>query len=172
MSNSVVKRNKLAKRFLKMNMLLIAFVIITMALTGSFSVYKNTGGVQFNFTTFRLLLIDTVLVFIIYTVVSWVLIQRLLFRPLGKLTRSIPNISCNINSIYGIVRDMASGTCAFLSDTEVLSVFIAPIFMEDNWWGFAGFNDCRRERNFSENEAAALRSCCLLIENAFLSWDQ
>jgi PAS domain S-box-containing protein len=49
-----------------------------------------------------------------------------------------------------------------------MSVFIAPLFVHDKFWGFIGFDDCHHERIFSENEQAILRSGGLLIVNALL----
>ena len=70
--------------------------------------------------------------------------------------------------VNGKAVNMEPITQEFLSGTGVLSAFAAPIFIEDKFWGFAGFDDCTLEREFSENEAAILRSACLLIGNAFL----
>ncbi|MCL2819841.1 MAG: ATP-binding protein [Oscillospiraceae bacterium] len=70
--------------------------------------------------------------------------------------------------VNGKAVNMDQITQDFLDGTGVLSAFAAPIFIEDNFWGFAGFDDCTQEREFSENEAAILRSACLLIGNAFL----
>jgi len=70
--------------------------------------------------------------------------------------------------INSLSRDMMSITHTFLKATGVLSVFVAPIFIEEEFWGFAGFDDCSRERKFTENEASILQSACLLIGNAFL----
>jgi len=70
--------------------------------------------------------------------------------------------------INSIARDMAPRTREFMAATQVASIFVAPIFVQDEFWGFAGFDDCHRERIFTDNEAAILRSGCLLIGNAFL----
>ncbi|MCL2704038.1 MAG: PAS domain-containing protein [Defluviitaleaceae bacterium] len=77
----------------------------------------------------------------------------------------------NGRCVNGMARDMAPPTREFLSGTQVLSVFAAPIFMKEKFWGFAGFDDCHTERTFSEREASILRSGCLLIGNAFLRHD-
>ena len=48
----------------------------------------------------------------------------------------------------------------------ILSMLIVPVFLRNEFWGFVGFNDCHRERLFTENEETALRSASLLIANA------
>jgi len=70
--------------------------------------------------------------------------------------------------VNGIASDMLPVTYKFLSATHVKSVFVAPIFVQDNFWGFVGFDDCHHKRTFSLNEVAILHSGCLLIGNAFL----
>jgi len=70
--------------------------------------------------------------------------------------------------VNGKASEMHPLTNNFLSGTQVLSVFVAPIFVQDTFWGFVGFDDCHSERIFSMNEAAILHSSCLLIGNAFL----
>ncbi|MCL2548906.1 MAG: response regulator, partial [Symbiobacteriaceae bacterium] len=50
----------------------------------------------------------------------------------------------------------------------ILSVLIVPVFIRNEFWGFVGFNDCHRERVFSANEEAILRSGSVLIANALL----
>ena len=72
------------------------------------------------------------------------------------------------NCVNGMARNMMPSTYKFLSETQVLSVFVAPIFVQDKFWGFVGFDDCHHERMFSINEAVILHSGCLLIGNAFL----
>ena len=72
------------------------------------------------------------------------------------------------NCVNGMARDMLPSTHRFLSATHVLSVFVAPIFVQDNFWGFVGFDDCHQKREFSINEVSILHSGCLLIGNAFL----
>ena len=74
----------------------------------------------------------------------------------------------NGQCVNGIACNMHPVTHAFLKATQVLSVFVAPIFVQETFWGFVGFDDCHNERIFSMNEAAILHSGCLLIGNAFL----
>jgi len=56
----------------------------------------------------------------------------------------------------------------FFTSAGVLSIFLAPIFLHDEFWGFIGFDNCHRESKFSENETAILRSGCMMIASAFL----
>jgi len=84
---------------------------------------------------------------------------------------SLPDWAATLEAgdcVNGKAINMDPITQDFLDGTGVLSAFAAPIFIEESFWGFAGFDDCTHEREFSDNEAAILRSACLLIGNAFL----
>jgi PAS domain S-box-containing protein len=44
-----------------------------------------------------------------------------------------------------------------------LSVVAVPVFVEGTWWGFIGFEDCERERDWSAAETDALRAAAGLV---------
>jgi PAS domain S-box-containing protein len=58
----------------------------------------------------------------------------------------------------GRVRDVPPEERAFLRQQDVLSIAEVPILVGGNWWGFIGFDDCRRERTWTEAEVDALRA--------------
>ena len=68
--------------------------------------------------------------------------------------------------INKLARDTSPIEQARLSRQSILSLLIVPIFLQDEFWGFVGFNDCHHERLFSANEESILRSASLLIANA------
>jgi signal transduction histidine kinase/CheY-like chemotaxis protein len=70
--------------------------------------------------------------------------------------------------INSTVSEMPETVQPFMRAAGVLSVFLAPIMVNDKFWGLVGFDDHKNERKFTENEEAVLRSGCLLIGNAFL----
>ncbi|MCL2767734.1 MAG: ATP-binding protein [Synergistaceae bacterium] len=72
------------------------------------------------------------------------------------------------HSINGIVRDLSAGAQAYFSLKGALSTLVLPVFLQDMFWGFVGFDDCQNERTFSVNEESILRSASLLIANAML----
>jgi signal transduction histidine kinase/CheY-like chemotaxis protein len=71
-------------------------------------------------------------------------------------------------SINRIVRDMLPGERLYMAPHGTLSVFAAPVFVRDQFWGFVSFHDCCREQVFTEDEASVLRSGGVLIANALL----
>ena len=60
------------------------------------------------------------------------------------------------------------------SDQRVLvmygmkSILVIPMFLQDNFWGFVSFEDCRSERTFSNDEIDILRSTGFLMINAVI----
>ena len=73
--------------------------------------------------------------------------------------------------INNMVKDMPPASQAQLSAQGIRSIFVAPVFLRGEFWGFIGFDDCHSERVFSDNEASVLRSAGLLIANSMLKRD-
>jgi len=66
------------------------------------------------------------------------------------------------------VHEMPPNGQARLRSQDILSLLIAPVFLRDEFWGFVGFNDCHRERRFTEDEESILWAGSYLITNALL----
>ncbi|MDR0586134.1 MAG: response regulator [Treponema sp.] len=66
----------------------------------------------------------------------------------------------------GLVKDCPEREREILEREGIVSFLMVPAFLHDLFWGFVGFDDCRREREFSGDEEAILRSGSLLIANA------
>ena len=71
------------------------------------------------------------------------------------------------NSINSFVRDMIPETRDHLAEQGIMSLLVVPVFLQDSFWGFVGFDDCRNERLFTEDEETALRSSSLLFAHAY-----
>ena len=76
-------------------------------------------------------------------------------------------LSCG-QCINSMVKNMSKASRVLLSAQGILSIFVAPIFLHDEFWGFIGFDDCQNEREFSENEESILQAAGLLIANSML----
>ena len=50
----------------------------------------------------------------------------------------------------------------------IKSVFAAPVFVNNEFWGYVGCDNCDREEIFTDDEAAILSSGTLLIANAII----
>jgi signal transduction histidine kinase/DNA-binding response OmpR family regulator len=53
-----------------------------------------------------------------------------------------------------------------MEEQGIVSMLMIPVFLQDFYWGFVGFDDCHREREFTSNEVAILQSGSLLIAGA------
>ncbi|MDX6439451.1 MAG: two-component system, cell cycle sensor histidine kinase and response regulator CckA [Gaiellaceae bacterium] len=68
--------------------------------------------------------------------------------------------------INSILRDLPTDERETLAVVECLSIMAVPVFVEGAWWGFIGFEDCERERDWSSAETDALRAAAGLIAAA------
>jgi signal transduction histidine kinase/DNA-binding response OmpR family regulator len=71
-------------------------------------------------------------------------------------------------SINDLVCNLSVKEQAHLSPRDVLSVLAVPVFLQGQFWGFVEFDDCHKERVFSQTEESILRSASLLIANSLL----
>ena len=60
--------------------------------------------------------------------------------------------------ISGPVREFPVSEQAPLQQQGILSLAVIPIFIDEIFWGFIGFDDCLSERQWSESELDALRA--------------
>jgi signal transduction histidine kinase/CheY-like chemotaxis protein/ABC-type amino acid transport substrate-binding protein len=70
--------------------------------------------------------------------------------------------------VNGPIDSLPESERARLEPYRIKSVLVVPVFLEGAFWGFASFDDCRKNRSFSEEEESILRSGSLLIVNAVL----
>ncbi|GHU37029.1 hypothetical protein AGMMS50256_34430 [Betaproteobacteria bacterium] len=55
---------------------------------------------------------------------------------------------------------------AWLSPYGIQSLLVIPIFLQNYFWGFVSFDDCRKERSFTETEVNILQSGSLMLARA------
>jgi len=70
------------------------------------------------------------------------------------------------NSVSIIVRDMESNLKEHFISRGIVSIFIMPVFIQEKFWGFVGYDNYTKERQFTENEELILRSASRTIVNA------
>jgi signal transduction histidine kinase/DNA-binding response OmpR family regulator/ABC-type amino acid transport substrate-binding protein len=71
-------------------------------------------------------------------------------------------------SINGSISSFQEAERATLEPYYIKSILVVPVFLENVFWGFTSFDDCRLERSFPKEEENILRSASLLIVNAIL----
>jgi PAS domain S-box-containing protein len=66
-----------------------------------------------------------------------------------------------------LIRDIGHGDFRqTLEAQQIISILILPVRVRNEFWGFIGFDDCMRERQWSQNELAVLRSLSAAIAAA------
>ncbi len=69
---------------------------------------------------------------------------------------------------HGLVRNMRvdSELKGILQEQEIISILIIPIFFEDKFWGFVGYDECKYERIWTESEIIILQTFATSISYA------
>jgi PAS domain S-box-containing protein len=70
--------------------------------------------------------------------------------------------------VHGNIKDFPAAEQAILVPQEIKSIIIIPIFVEDYWWGFIGFDDCLREREWAAVEIEAIKTAANMLGAAIL----
>ncbi|MGP0058252.1 MAG: EAL domain-containing protein [Beijerinckiaceae bacterium] len=65
--------------------------------------------------------------------------------------------------IMGHTRNFKGAARKLFELGNVKSVLCVPVFVEDRWWGFIGFDDCQHEREWSSMEINAIATLAELI---------
>jgi len=86
--------------------------------------------------------------------------------PYKKYLAGWEEILSNRDSINGIVREMSPVEQAVLLPQGTASLLMVPVFLNDQFWGAVGCDDCNHKRHFSNHEETIVRSGSLLIANA------
>jgi diguanylate cyclase (GGDEF)-like protein/PAS domain S-box-containing protein len=69
-------------------------------------------------------------------------------------------------AIYGVLRDFPESERQILQDQNIASMAIMPIFVENQWWGFIGFDECTYERQWLGAELEALHITASIFGSA------
>jgi PAS domain S-box-containing protein len=70
--------------------------------------------------------------------------------------------------IFGQVREFPPAEQEFLAAQDIKSIVVVPIFDGQHWWGMIGFDECRREREWTFSEIEALRAAASTLGAAIL----
>jgi PAS domain S-box-containing protein len=65
--------------------------------------------------------------------------------------------------VVGNVADFPGAEQAYLTDNGIKSVLVVPISLNGEWWGSLGFDECRHEREWTEDEVMLLTAVANLI---------
>ena len=66
----------------------------------------------------------------------------------------------------GIARELSPAQQALLAEQRIQSLILAPIQIEGVWWGYLRFDDCERERIWTDAEVDSLRALADMVAAA------
>ncbi len=69
-------------------------------------------------------------------------------------------------SLQSLTRDLPVAEQTILHLDHILSILLVPIVIDDQFWGFIGFDDCTTERRWSSNEESILVAMAASIGGA------
>jgi signal transduction histidine kinase len=70
------------------------------------------------------------------------------------------------NSVYGAVDSFPEDERQLLESQSIKSFAVIPFFVSGKWWGFIGFDQCDRIRDWSRAELGALQAAASMIGSA------
>lgn len=91
-------------------------------------------------------------------------LQSLSFRELG-LDWWLSKITLG-ETINNLVKNLPKAEKEILEQQKITSILVVPIFIDKNLWGFIGFDECKRERIWTQVEVTALTSAAASIGSA------
>jgi PAS domain S-box-containing protein len=65
--------------------------------------------------------------------------------------------------IQGHVKEFPASEKRILASQDIQSIVVVPIFVKSKWWGFIGFDECQKEREWSQPEIDALKTCGAIL---------
>jgi PAS domain S-box-containing protein len=69
-------------------------------------------------------------------------------------------------TINGLIKDFPEEEKDYLVPQGILSLISVPIYLQDEWWGFIGFDNCTSERVYTKAEESMLQSAAIAIGGA------
>jgi len=91
-------------------------------------------------------------------------LQHVNLREAG-FTRWEENLSVG-RSIHGILSELPESEKAILQSQNIASMALTPIFVDNHWWGFIGFDECNYERQWTETELETLHITASIFGSA------
>ncbi|MGC5325252.1 sensor domain-containing diguanylate cyclase [Brevibacillus sp. SYSU BS000544] len=91
-------------------------------------------------------------------------LQNISYHKMG-ISRWYEQLSAG-RPIVGLVKELPGNEKDLLISQNILSILVVPIFVRGQFWGFIGFDDCKKERIWSKNEEAGLIAAAASIGGA------
>lgn len=69
-------------------------------------------------------------------------------------------------AIKGLVKDLPDNERMILEAQDIITIFLTPIFVKDEWWGFIGFDECEHAREWTSTETNMLITAAGIFTSA------
>lgn len=89
--------------------------------------------------------------------------------PYDELGFDLMGILVNNGYWEAIVKNLAEPTKSILESQNIMSILLIPIMIQDEFFGYIGFDDCLKERTWSQMEIEILKSAAASISLAIES---
>jgi len=73
------------------------------------------------------------------------------------------NLLSNNRTLSGFVKDFPDNERQLLEPQDIISLIVVPVFVNDQFWGTVGFDDCSKGIKWSANEASILTALAASI---------
>ncbi len=90
-------------------------------------------------------------------------LQRLNYNDTNPRWRDIMLKKGFINEL---VKNLPDDERSVLEPQEILAILAVPIYLQNEWWGFIGFDNCTTEKKYSTAEESMLQSAAIAIGGA------
>lgn len=68
--------------------------------------------------------------------------------------------------INALIKDLPEEERSLLEPQEIRAILAVPIYLQDEWWGFIGFDNCTTEKRYGTAEESMLQSAATAIGGA------
>lgn len=91
-------------------------------------------------------------------------LQKLYYKENGL--ERLTNVMPRGEAIMGLVKNLPNSERLILEAQGIQSVFLTPIFLAGEWWGFIGYDECNFERVWSQNDVKMLNTVADIFNSA------
>lgn len=89
--------------------------------------------------------------------------------PYDELGMDLVKVFTEKGAFLGLVKDFSEPLKSILESQSIVSICLIPIFVKGEFWGFIGFDECTKERIWTNMELEILKSAAVSISLAIES---
>ena len=74
----------------------------------------------------------------------------------------------NNRQFFALIKNLPQPLKMHFEKQDIISILVVPIFVNNNFWGFIGLDDCEKERSWSYDEILTLKAAAEVIGDAIM----